>query len=212
MTTKLTLFNGALLICGERALAAVDENREPRRLLDQVWDTGAVDYCLGAGQWKFAKRTVELTASTTVVPTFGYTKAFGIPSDHIRTTALCSDEYQNVPLLAYTQERGYWFADVAPLYVSYISNHADYGGDYTLWPTEFVEFVETYLARKIVHKLTQDTKEWERVYMLAKKCRTEAASSDAMEGPTVFPPSGAWVSARRGRTGGDRGNRNSLIG
>ena len=213
--SQLTLYNGALLICGERALASLAENREPRRLLDQAWDGGAVtavDYCLGAGQWKFAKRTVELVASTTLTPAFGYAKAFVIPSDHVRTTALCADEYQKVPLTDYAQERGYWFADADPLYVSYVSNHADYGSDMALWPTEFIEFVETYLARKVVHKLTQDAKEWERVYMLAKKCRTEAASSDAMEGPTAFPPSGAWVAARRGRGGANRGNRNSLIG
>lgn len=212
MTTKLLIFNGALRMCGERKLASITENQQGRHILDDEWADGAVDYCLGAGQWKFAKRTIELASSTSVTPDFGYSKAFAIPSDLIRTTALCSDPYQQVPLLSYTTEQAYWFADVDPLYVSYVSNDASYGGDLTLWPMEFVLFIQAYLASKIVETLTQDENKWAKVYKLAKKYRTEAASSDAMEAPTKFPPEGSWVLARRGRGLRDRGNRNQLIG
>ena len=41
MITRLQLYNSALLLLGERNLASLSENREPRRLLDHVWDTGA---------------------------------------------------------------------------------------------------------------------------------------------------------------------------
>lgn len=212
MTTKLLIFQGALRMCGERKLASLTENRQPRHLLDDEWADGAVDYCLGAGQWKFAKRTVEIASSVGVVPPFGPTKAFEKPSDHIRTTALCSDPYLKVPLLSYTQEQAYWFADVDPIYVSYVSNDASYGGDLSLWPQEFVLFVQAYLAGKIVLTLTQDKEQRKQTLGLERKYLLEAKSSDAMEGATVFPPPGAWVSARAGRSGRDRGNRGSLIG
>ncbi len=48
VTTKLQIFNGALRMCGERKLASLSEDRQPRRLLDDEWADGAVDYCLGA--------------------------------------------------------------------------------------------------------------------------------------------------------------------
>jgi hypothetical protein len=38
--SKLKLYNDALGILGERRLASLTENREPRRVLDEVWDAG----------------------------------------------------------------------------------------------------------------------------------------------------------------------------
>lgn len=211
-TTRLSLYNGALLEVGERPLASLSENREPRRLLDQAWDNGAVDYCLNAGQWKFAKRTVQIAPETSITPDFGYRNAYEIPSDHIRTCAVCSDEYMQVPLLQYQVEGGYWFADVSPIYVTYVSNGASYGGDLARWPQDFVQFAEAYLAYKIVRKLTQDKNEWDTLYKLQKRRLTEAATGDAMESPTTFPPPGSWVMSRVGGMSGDGGSRGSLVG
>ena len=211
MTTQLSIYNGALRMCGERKLASLTENQQSRHLLDDEWADGAVDYCLGQGQWKFATRTIELAASTSIEPDFGYQKAFPIPDDFIRTVALCSDPYLKVPLLQYTQEQAYWFADIDPLYVSYVSNDASYGADMSLWPQEFVLYLQAYLASKIVETLTQDSNKWEKVFKLARRYLIDAKSSNAMEGPTVFPPTGAWASARRGRIV-NRGSRNRLIG
>lgn len=213
MPSQLSIYNGALRMCGERKLASLTENQHGRHLLDDEWADGAVDYVLGCGQWKFAKRTVEIASSASITPDFGYQKAFPIPTDLLRTTALCSDPYQQVPLLAYTTEQSYWFADVEPLYVSYISNDASYGGDMSLWPPEFVLFLQAYLASKIIETLTQDEKKWQRVFKLTEKYRKDAASSDAMEGPTAFPPVGSWVAARlRGGGHRDRGSRGQLTG
>ena len=81
MTDKLSLYNGALLECGERRLGSLTENTEPRHLLDQVWNEGAIRFMLNAGPWRFATRTVELTASTDVVSGWaagGYSKAYEI--------------------------------------------------------------------------------------------------------------------------------------
>lgn len=214
MTSKLSLYNGALLECGERALASLSENIEARRLLDRAWDGGAVDYCLGQGQWRFARRTVEIASNVGVTPDFGYQKAFDVPVDFIRTVALCSDEYMNVPLLQYTQEQSYFFADIDPIYLTYVSNDASYGGDYTLWPQDFVDYVQKYLATKIIKKMNQSDEDRKNLFSLMRKALTDAKSSDAMEGPTTFPPPGRWVQSRLGRSSGrrDRGSRSSLTG
>ena len=81
MTSKLTLFNGALRLLGERRLASLTEDRPARRYLDDAWDDGLVDDALEQGFWNFATRTVQMTASTSVEPEFGYRYAFQKPDD-----------------------------------------------------------------------------------------------------------------------------------
>jgi hypothetical protein len=211
MTTKLSLYNGALLECGERDLATLTDAVEPRRLLDRVWDNGAVDYCLGRGQWSFAKRSMQLAPSTTLTPAYGYSKAYDIPSDLVRTTAFTSDEYGNTPITQYAVEGPYWFTDVEPVYLGYISNDATFGGDMVLWPADFVRAVEVYLASRIVKKLTQSEDAEVTLFKKAERMFKDAASSDSMEGPTKFLPPSGWSLARRGGSS-PRGNRGSLIG
>lgn len=214
MTDKLSLYNGALLDCGERELASLSEACEARRLLDRAWDAKAVDYCLGASQWHWATRTVELVASTTVVPPFGYAKAYDKPTDHIRTIALCVDPYLQGPLLAYATEQDYFFADVEPVFMSYVSNDTSYGGDFSRWPADFIQYVHAYLASKIIRKINQSAEDQKTIFTLLKMRLKDARSSDAMEGPTKFTPMGNFVRARLGRSSSrrDRGSRSSLVG
>ena len=213
MADQLSLYNNALLEVGERALSSLSDNTETRRLLDRAW-TDAVDMCLSAGLWRFATRTAQQAPSTSVEPDFGYRLAYEHPGDMVRTKGMFVDEYCLVPLLAYRSERNYWFTDAEPIYVSYVSNDNAYGGDMGSWPVEFARYVEAYLASRIITRLTQDREQWNLVYQLTKRRLTEAASSDAMEGPTQFLPPGTWVEARYGRSTGrrDRGSRSRLIG
>jgi len=213
MASRLSLYNGALLECGERDLADLTENREPRRLLDRVWDNGAVDYCLGQGQWKFATRSVQLAPDPGIVPDFGYQLAYEKPSDHVRTVGIYSDEYGQVPLLQYNMEQQYLFADVEPIFWYYVSNHASYGGDLGGWPAEFARAVEVYLASRIIKKLTQSDEKEANMIKFAAKLFRDASSSDAMEGPTKFLPPGSWAVSRVSRSvRKDRGSRGQLTG
>lgn len=202
--TKLGLYNGALRILQERKLASLSENREPRRLLDDAYGdgstNGAVRYCLEMGQWTFATRTVQVDYSPSVTPSFGYDYAFDQPSDLVRTIAVCADEDCMVPLLRYSDERRYWYAYEQTLYVKYVSNHASYGADLSLWPENFAKLVEAYLAKEIAGNLTQG----ENKIILAergwKEAKKEARSFDAMNKPTAFFPEGGWSASRRGRS------------
>ena len=213
MTDQLSLYNGALRECGERKLASLTEAREPRRILDDVWDSGGVDDCLEMGQWYFAMRTVQVDYDTDVTPDFGYIYAFSKPSDWKVTSALCSDEYFREPLLDYADEAGYWYTDYQTIYVRYVSNDSAYGKDYSLWPQAFVRYVEAYLASEICLKVTGDKERTKLVLALAEKRLKQAKNVAAMALPTQFPANGNWVRSRRGgRSRRDRGNRGSLIG
>lgn len=199
---KLSLYNDALTLCGERMLASLTENREPRHLLDQAWASGAVDFCLETGQWNFACVSMAFTYSPSVVPPFGYRRAFDKPTDYIRTMAVCTDEYFRQPLLRYTDEADFWFADEDLIYIRYVSNLPEYGMNMGRWPGSFSEMVSSYLAQKIVMKVTQDVAKRLFVAKDYEDRRKEAKSNDAMNQPTTFPPRGTWV---RSRTAGRNG-------
>lgn len=211
---KLALYNGALLHCGERFLASLTENREPRRLLDRVWDSNGVKTCLEMGQWNFAMRTVQIDYDPSIEPDFGYSRAFTKPTDWVLTAGLCADEFFRSPLVRYWDEAGYWYSDLDTMFVRYVSSDTRYGLDYGLWPDSFREFVEAHFASKIILKLSNSQDELARVQALRTKLLKTAKSRAAMAEPTSFPARGNWGLARnrfpnRRDGGGTQGN---LIG
>ncbi len=212
MTDKLSLYNGALTVIGERKLANLTENVEPRFKLDDVFDNDLIDRVLQMGQWRFAARSVELQFSPSVTPTFGYQFAFDKQPDHIRTMKVCHDEYFKQPLTQVSTEAGWWFADLETIYVQYVSNDSDYGNDFSLWPFNFTEMVEHYMAYKVAPRLTGlDLGDDELEKKWKGKLR-EAKAVDAMEESAKFLPKGAWAASRQGFRSGERGKRNQLIG
>lgn len=215
MPNKLSLYNGALLLMGERALSALDEDNESRHALDDAWDVGngAIDACLQLGLWNFAARAVRLDASPDVTPAFGYRYGFDRPSDWVRTMGVCEDEYFRQPLLDYMDEAQWWWSDLDPIYVRYVSNAETYGADYSLWPPNFTGLVEAYLARQALPRITHSTDVERRVMNAYEERRRSALSTDAMESPAQMLPEGRWSAVRRRRGAGyDRGRRNRLIG
>lgn len=215
MTDQLSLYNGALLILGEGALASLTEDREARHLLDNAWDRGAVKACLEAGDWNFATRTRKASYDPDVTPTFGFKYAFSKPTDWVRTSSIASDDRFVHRLLdtEYRDEAGYWWADLQTAYISYVSNDTAYGLDYSIWPESFTDFVEAYLARKIIPRVRQAQVKREEVEARYADAKREALNKDALAGGTKFLPRGGWASAR-GSSGGrrDRGSRGSLTG
>lgn len=215
MTTQLTLYNDALLACGERFLASLTENREPRRLLDQVWSTGGVRYVLERGQWNFATRTVMLDYDSGIEPDFGYRRVFDKPDDYCCTRAMCEDEFFRVPMTRYSDEAGFWYCDLDTIFVRYVSADPAYGMNLNKWPQTFKEVVAIHFASQIIKALSND--ESEKVRLEAERDRklVEAKNATAMQEPPQFPAPGAWSRSRnRFPTRRDGGNSNSgpLIG
>lgn len=202
-TTRLSLYNGALRHCGERLLGSLTENREPRRMLDAAWDDNFVKGVLEDGQWLFACRSAQYDYSPSVEPPFGYRRAFNKPDDFIRTLAVAQDEYFKQPLLEVADERGFWYSDLDTIYIKYVSNHASFGADMSLWPQSFVDYVEVKLATKVVTPLKQNRQALLDLMGLAEAFLVTAKSQNAMAEPTKFPPMSSWV---RARTDGGRWN------
>lgn len=219
-TDRLKLYNGALTIIGERSIASLTTNEESRRLLDAQWNDGAVEFCLQQGLWRFATRASKFSYDTSLTPAFGYPRAFAKPTDWQGTSAVCSDEFFRVPMTRYSDEIGWWFADIDDIYVKYISSDPAYGLNLAIWPPAFTEYVKAYLASKIVMKLTNDK---ERMTMIIKPrtgilavAELDAKNKDCQGDPPKFPAQGSWSRSRMGgRARGpmrDGGNTGSLIG
>lgn len=195
---KLAIYNGALRRIGSRALGSVTENREPRRVLDGIWDGGIVNYALERGDWNFATRTVHGIYAPGVEPDFGFSRAFEKPDDLIRVSAISADEYFTHPLIArqYADEAGYWFCDMQELFIRYISSADNYGLNGAAWSQSFKDYLECLMASRSCERLTNSTGLKDRADRDAAMALTSAKSHDAMAEGVKFFPRGSWSRAR----------------
>jgi hypothetical protein len=210
---QLTLYNGALIICGGRILTALSDETKGRRLLDQAW-ANFPDAALEQGQWYFAMRSQRITFDPSITPDWGFRRVFEVPTDHVRTVAVCQDEDFKVPLVAVKEEAGFWYAHLDTIYVRFVSDDPTFGGDFSLWPSSFTEFVKADLASRIVWDLTSDKQKADQVDKRCARALAKAKGLAAMADSTQFPAEGSWVRSRRGDRRGwpDGGNRGQLIG
>lgn len=220
-TTRLQIYNSALLLCGQTFLASLDENIEARRLLDHVWNTGGVRFCLEQGQWQFAMRVEMIDYDPDVDTQFGYTYAFDKPDDWVLTSSLCSDERFSSPLTQYRDEVDYWVADITPIYVQYVSDDDQFGGDLSRWPESFTAYVGAYFASQIIMKLSTDKQLRKDLLTpntgILDRAKLVAKNRAAMTQGTRYPATGSWVKSRIGLTRGrgplgDGGTSGSLNG
>jgi hypothetical protein len=141
---KLSLYNEALRIIGERRLSAVDEAREPRYELDSVWNLGAVDACLEIIKPRFATVVDKITvASTSTETEFAY--YYSLPTDYVAMVQPYSDARLDEPITRFLIQGRQLAADQTPLYLRYISR----SGPMTEWSPSFARFVGAYLAMQI---------------------------------------------------------------
>jgi len=170
-TTKLEVFNEALLILGQQKLTATTDAVAARYALDDAYAIG-LNYCLEQGMWNFAMRTSSLTQAG--AGSFGFTYYFSKPSDFVRL-------FQAANNASFDPQFEYDFADqaaklhanVSPIYINYLSNDATSGGgNLTLWTSSFARYVAYTLAAHAGFRITGS-------HDLAT--RAEAASDRALE-------------------------------
>ena len=199
MTDQLTIFKAALSHLQERTIASLTENREPVRVLNDLWPE-TLAYCLEREFWNFTYRAVRIDASTTVVPSFGYSYAFKIPPDWVRTRKLSAVPQFDPPLLDVKEETGYWYTNITPIYLQYNSNDAQYGNNLGKWPPSFADYVELRLAVRACGRLAGKSELLQGPDGLIKreyKAYKVAISNCAMNESIGFAPLCSWAAARR---------------
>lgn len=201
MTDRLSLYNKALLYCSEAPLESLEDSGVARRVLDAVWNDGAVRKVLEEGLWNAALRSLELAPDPDVTPGFGYANAFRQPEDLVRLNALSTDAYFGRPLLGFLDEAGYWYADCDRIFVSFVSDGADYGGDLSRWPASLAEAAARWIASIAAHGFNKAEAQIARMEAAAERAFVIARGRDAANQPTRFLPPGSWTEARGGRYG-----------
>jgi hypothetical protein len=114
------------------------------------------------------------TTTPNVDPAFGLAYGFTKPSDWIRTAGVCSDERFATPLIQYKDEAGYWYADITPIYVRYVSNDCGVRRG----PVEVARHVRSVRRPRtspseIIFKLTSDK---ERVALVERELKLGSAT------------------------------------
>jgi hypothetical protein len=198
VATQLQIYNQALLALRASPLASVSEARESRRVLDEFYTTVLAEM-LEAGFWKFAMRTVKITEDTSNTPEFGYSHAHNKPDDWVRTYQLSDSERLEYSLDDWIEESNLFFADVTPIYVRYVSNDSDYGGDLTRFTSRYTKAVAFELAWRSLPKLAGTGVEKEALLKDKEAAISEAKSFEALREPSRRPPAGRWNRARFGR-------------
>ena len=213
---KLRVYNIALTRhLGSRKLSSLTENREPRRVLDDIWGDSneAVTYCLSKGDWNFGTRSIKLEYDPALEPSFGMRRVYVKPTDLVRLTTISADEYFSVPMVAseYADEGPYWITDHQDIYLRFVSSRDDFGFDSSLWSEPFTQYLGAYLAHEGCERITNSNSKMSIIYQRMMEALKHVRSRDAMDEGVKFAPTGSWVSAR-GDNRRDRGNRGSLTG
>ncbi|WP_375408510.1 hypothetical protein [uncultured Methylobacterium sp.] len=213
---KLAIYNEALGHLGSRELASLSENRDSKRRLDQAW-APAIRYALEQAPWGFATRSVVLVPSESVSPAFGYGYAYAKPDDWLKTVELCVDARFKSPLRdEFTDEGGYWWTDVKPLFARYVSVAPAHGLDMSKWSPSFADYLAIRLAQKCCLRITGSDALEQRLLKEEITARKRANANDALNKPPAVPPTGSWVMARRGQAlrgeGGSSGSGGLVSG
>lgn len=168
--TRLSIYNKALSLIGERALADVSERREPRFVLDNLYNYEAINTCLELAKPKFAQRTAQLinpVASTT----HGLPHTYTFPTDYISTLELSgphggpgsfyADESLNNPIDRYIVERRGVSCDIPTrIWMRYISADVTFAD----WTPSFANVVAAWLAREAAKRLNPNASERTNTY------------------------------------------------
>ena len=147
--TKLSLYNDALLLVGERLLSSDTEDVPSRYSLDAAYaDPAAYDYCLELVKPKFSLLTAKLTSPAT--PTnHGLAYEYSFPSDYVSFSSAFSEATLQNPIERYIIEKQTIACDFATnIWLRYVSNNQAL----TVWTPAFTNVVAAYLAKQIASR------------------------------------------------------------
>lgn len=203
MADRLAIYRGALRLLGSATISSLTENHPARHALDEVWRPIG-DQLLEAGLWNFAIRTVEVSNDENVAPLFGHTFSMSKPEDWVRTANISDDPTFARSYEQYDDEQGYWYCDVDPLYVRYVSNADEYGWNVGAWRQHFANAFSAYLAFECGLPISNDRGNRNDLFTLAEKRLAQAKIKDAVDERVQFKPEGRLVRARASNRSGQR--------
>lgn len=204
MTTRLAVYNIAVRYLGGTRLHATNgltEDRPDRYELDAVYDQ-SLALMLEEGWWKYAIRTVLITADAGITPAFGHAYAFPHPDDYVALCKISTDPYMQVEVAEFENDNKIIRCAYDELYLSYISNDTDFGANLGIMPAKFVEAWGCRMAMMTGLPVTGKRDDDESLeFKYARRLR-DALVKDAVDQRVKGKPPGRWSQAR-GISGGN---------
>lgn len=198
-TTKLEVYNLALLQLKEDVITSLASTRTPVRVFNSLYDH-ILATALEDGFWRFAMRSVSITQDEDIEPAFGKAYAHNKPDDWVRTYQVSISPDMVPPYANWEEESGIIFADDTPLYLQYVSNDATYGLDLTKWTARFTKAVAYEMALRAAPKAVGASDSViEGLERDAMKAWSLAKQFEALREPSRSLPTGRWNAARFGR-------------
>ena len=205
---RLSIYNRALIAVGDRELGSLEENREPRHVMDRIWASkphGALRSMLEMGFWRFCIRTVSMLPDTAQGEAeFGLRNIFRLPDDYIEKYQISESEYFEPPLSEYQQEGRVILSEATEIYMRYTSETL--GADSAAWPASFQNLLIAYMAKEYGARPKGRVKQGDLNFYFNERLK-EARSADVMEGPSRRVSRSSWETARIDRSGFYRDQR-----
>lgn len=208
MATQLGVINESLSMLGDSEIASVELiglTNERARVMASAWPD-AVDECLSSAAWRFASFIVGIAPQGLTIDEQrsyaapGYSRAFAVPEDHLRTNWLRNTPYGDSQPIRFHYQDGYWHSDVPSLYVSYVSHTFRPPEN---WTPLFATMVSSYLAWKRGPRL-RPSADANELRLKFEAMEDRAKTQDASETPFAWASTGRLVRSRGGYRDGDR--------
>lgn len=174
--TKARLYADAIRLLADARFAAITDDGEALRALDDSWDE-AVTFVLRQAPWRFALVDAALATSGTTIT--GYANGYSYPAGWLRTYRLVlrGSDGRDHPVDVRELPTGI-FANVASLRIEFVSSSfADPAT--TVWPEHFAQVVAAYLAFLIAERVTGEKGAAGRMSQLFSQLLGEARRIDA---------------------------------
>jgi len=163
MATKLSLYNGALQLLGERRLLTDTDDVSTRYDLDALYDVDAVDYCLEIVKPRYATLLTQLTGAPPAGDS-GFDFAAPLPADFVALfaeidgkPAVYQDAREESPITRVIRQSTDLLTDFAAPYIRYLISHTD--PQLPDMPPSFAKVVSCYMARELAWKYDPDAEE-----------------------------------------------------
>jgi hypothetical protein len=184
--SKLSLYNNALLLIGERPLVTDTDATETRRRLDIVFDQNAVEYCLEIVKPNFAILTDTIASDGTTVE-HSMTYSYTLPASYITTHSVFADTDMDSPVNRYLIEYGKLYSELPTLTHRYVYKFAGFLN----WTASFANVVSAYLAKEIAPRFApQKLAEVSELFT----SRVQAATSlETLNAPLSRPKSSTFT-------------------
>ena len=183
---QLAIYNGALQLIGSRRLASLNEDRETRYELDEIWDLKPSYYCGELVKPLFATKLVKL-ASPTTSTVHDYEYVHTLPSGYVDIVSLHQDGKLDQRVERFVRDANTILCELPIVYLRYVEKSLL--DDLNNWNASFTRLIIAYMAFELSERIKPDVLDKvSQVYQERLKIAVESNQGDE---PLVRPVNSA---------------------